>query len=389
MSDLKTKKYFYGKHKIDNNDLKAVIKSIKSGTISQGNQLIEFEKRVSNFCKAKYCLAVSSGTAALHIAVLSLNLGKSFFGLTSPITFAATPNSIIASGGKLGLIDINKKTLNLSYEKFLNLINFKKKNKLKMPNLVIPVSFAGSSSEMKEIFKIAKKNKIKVIEDASQAMGATYKKEKLGSCKYSDITVFSLHPVKTITSAEGGLILTNNKKLYDRMKLLRVNGVKKNNNPSWTHDVITFGLNYKISELNCALGNSQLKKINKFINARKNIANYYKKTLDNKIFRFQLIDQNSSSAWHLFIIIFKKKITKSKKMNFYKILTKKNIFLDLKYKPINLMPYYKKKFKLKRYPEAENYFNQAFCLPIYPGLSKNDLKYIVANINKTARDLKL
>lgn len=389
MNNLKINKYFYGKHNIDKNDIISVLKAIKSGTISQGNELNNFEKKVSDFCGAKYCIAVSSGTAALHLAVLSLNLGKNFLGLTSPITFAATANAIIASDGIVDLIDINNKTLNFSFENFKKFIELRKKSKLKLPKLIIPVSFAGSSSEMDQIYRLAKKNNIKIIEDASQAMGAMYKGKKLGSCQYSDITVFSLHPVKTITSAEGGLILTNNKKIYQKIKLMRINGVKRTRQPSWYHNVVSFGLNYKISELNCALGLSQLSKINRFIKDRDNIAEFYRKNLDNKIFSFQHIDKKCKSAWHLFIIIFNKKISTFNKVKFYNKLVKKNIYLDLKYKPLNLMPFYKKRFKLGRCHEAQEYYKQAFCLPIYPGLQSKDQKYIVKNINKIAEQLNL
>ncbi len=375
------KNYFYGRHSIDRRDINSVTKALKSELISQGNELLKFEKNVAKYVGAKYCLAVSSGTAALHIAVMSFNFKKDFLGLTSPITFAATANSIIASNGKIDLIDIDRNTFNFSnyfFEKYLNNKNNKK------PSVIIPVNFAGVSPEMDKIFKKAKKNGIKIIEDASQAMGGYFKGKKIGSCKYSDITVFSLHPVKSITAGEGGLILTNNKKLFDRMKLLRVNGVEKTRKPSWFHDVTTLGLNYKISDINCALGNSQLTKIDKFLNERKKIANYYLKNIDNKKFFFQKVNSDCKSAWHLFIIKFKKKIKSRQKIKFHKILKSRGINLDLKYKPINTMSYYKKNYNLKKCINAKEYFEQSFCLPIYPGLKQKDLKYIVENINKEA-----
>ena len=386
---MKKKKFFYGKHSINNKDISAVTNAIKSNLISQGKELKKFEDKVAKFTGSKFCLAVSSGTAALHIAVLSLNLKKGFLGVTSPITFAATPNSIIGSGGILDLIDIDPKTFNLSSKNLEKYLNDRKNKKKIIPKLIIPVNFAGSTSEMDKLYKIAKINNIKVVEDASQAMGGAYKNKKIGSCKYSDVTVFSLHPVKTITSGEGGIVLTNKKNLYEKMKLLRANGVRKTNKPSWFHNVENFGLNYKISEINCALGNSQLTKINKFINIREKIAKFYLRNINNKVFSFQKIDPNCKSAWHLFIIKFNKPISKRKKSIFYNILKDKNIFLDLKYKPLDMMPYYKKKFKLTRCINARNYFDQTFCLPIYPGLKHKDLKYIVKNINETALKLDL
>lgn len=380
-------KYYYGKHFIDSNDIKEILKTLKSGIISQGSQLDKLEKNVAKYCGVNYCVAVSSGTAALHLSVLSLNFKKNFLALTSPITFAATPNSVIACGGKIDCVDINKETFNLDENKLEQYLRNKKNKK---PKLIIPVNFGGQSPNMKQIYKIAKKNNIKIIEDASQAMGGLYNNNKIGSCEYSDLTVFSLHPVKSITSGEGGLILTNNKNLYEKIKLLKLNGVKKTSKPSWYHDVKTFGLNYKISELNCALANSQLKKIDKFVNKRNSIAKFYEKNLDSNIYEYQkILGKSSISARHLFIIKFKNKINNINKNIFYNTLKKMNIILDIKYRPLNLMSFYKKNFKLNDCPSAKEYFQQTFCIPIYQQLNIKDLKYIVKSLNITAKKLKL
>ena len=354
------RKFFYGKQKISNQDINAVVRTLKSNVISQGPELKKLESNVSKYFGAKYCVAVSSGTAALHLSCLALNIKKPYYGLTSPITFAATVNAILISGGSFNLVDIDKDDFNLKTEKLEKFIEKKLRNKKTLPKIVIPVHFAGLPARMKEIKKICDQYKIKIIEDASQAMGANYSKEKIGNCRYSDITVFSLHPVKSITSGEGGLILTNSKQIYEKLILLRINGVKNEGSKSWEHDVKTVGLNYKISELNCALANSQLKNLNFFIRKREQIANYYKKNLNDKYFSFQKDYKDSKSAFHLFIISFKKKISVKLKNKFYENLKKKGINLDIKYRPIQDFSYYKKNFKLEKSPNSINYFNQSF-----------------------------
>jgi len=381
------KKFFYGKQLIDKKDIVSVLNSLKSEIISQGSELKKLEKRVAKYCGAKYCLAVSSGTAGLHLAVSSLNLEKNFLGLTSPITFAATPNAILLSGGKFNLIDIDINTFNIDHNCYEDYIKKRKKQKMKMPKLVIPVSLGGISPNMKKIYEISKKNNIKVIEDASQSMGGIYNKKKIGRCDYADLTVFSLHPVKSITSGEGGLVLTNNKKLYEKMKLMRVNGMERNQGPTWKYDVKCLGLNYKISEINCSLANSQLNKIDFFLKKRKSISDFYKKNLNSEAFEYQKVDKTSKSAWHLFIVKFKKKISKNMKSKFFDKLQKKNIYLDIKYRPLQTFSYYKKKFKLNSCPNSLKYFSQTFCLPIYPSLKLNDVKYIVKNVNIAFKDL--
>ena len=382
-------RYFYGRQSISSGDIKSVLKSLRSNTISQGQELNKLEKKVAKYCGAKYCVAVSSGTAALHLSVLSLNLKKNFLALTSPITFVATTNVILLADGKFDLIDINSKNLNFDPNLFKKYLFDRIKKRLPLPKLVIPVHFGGLSPEMTKIYSLCKKYNIKIIEDASQSMGGSYMKRRIGSCKFSDLTVFSLHPVKTITCGEGGLILTNNKMLYKKILELRINGIQKNSSKSWEHDMKNIGYNYKISEINCALANSQLKRINSFILKRKKIAKFYTKYLDSKKLFFQEIIPNAKSAWHLFIIIFKKSLSSRNKNLFYNNLKKKNIFLDVKYRPIQTFSGYKKKYKFLECKKSADYFKQSFCLPMHVNLNSKDLKYICSNINKTIDNMKL
>lgn len=383
------KNFFYGKQNISKSDILSVIKSLKIDVISQGTELKKIETNIAKYCGAKYCVAVSSGTAALHLSCLSLNLKKPFYGVTSPITFVATVNAILLSGGSFDLIDIDKNDYNINPDELENFIKKKIKNKKPIPKLVIPVHFAGQPAKMKEIKKICNKYRIKIIEDASQALGATYNGKKIGSCKYSDITVFSLHPVKSITSGEGGLILTNSRQIYQKLLALRVNGIEKKGTKSWIHDMKNLGLNYKISEINCALANSQLKRLDTFVKKRESIAKFYKKNLNNNFFTYQKNYSNSNSAFHLFIIYFKKKISTRKKNLFYEKLKKVGINLDIKYKPIQKFTYFKNNFVLNKSPNSINYYKQSFCLPIYFDLKYFELEKICKSVNRVSKDLGL
>ena len=240
---------------------------------------------------------------------------------------------------------------------------------------------------MKEIYKIAKDNKSYVIEDASQAMGAFYNKNKIGSCEYSDIAVFSMHPVKTITSGEGGLITTNNKILYNKMKLMRSHGLKRSSKYPWLAEMILFGYNYRITDLQTALANSQLDRISSFLKRRSQISKFYKNRLKGDI-TFQEIYPESISANHLFIIIFNKVISEKKKINFYNALLKKKIKFAVQYLPVHKHKFYKKKLNSK-FLNSEYLYKKSINLPIYPDLTNHDLEYIVKTINKMIIKFKL
>lgn len=241
---------------------------------------------------------------------------------------------------------------------------------------------------MKEISSIAKKNNAYIIEDASQAMGGEYKKDKIGSCKYSDISVFSMHPVKTITSGEGGLITTNNKTLFEKMKLMRSHGLKRKKDTPWTAEMITIGYNYRITDLQTSLAISQLERINEFIKKREKIARFYKKNLKGNNISFQECLDDSISSNHLFILIFNNKISHANKVKLYNDLLERKIKFAVQYLPINKHKYYKKKFK-KHYQNSENLYKNAINLPIYTDLTHKNLVYIVKNLNKIIKKYNL
>ena len=377
--------YYYGKNSLNSVDKKKVNKVLSLGYISQGKSLTDLENKFSKYVGAKYCLAVSSGTAGLHLAIASLNLNKNFKAVTTPMTFVATANACLYSNIDFDLVDIDSKTLNIDTNKLKKY--FEIKNNHKKTKIIIPVHYGGSPCNMKEIYKIAKDNKSYVIEDASQAMGAFYNKNKIGSCEYSDIAVFSMHPVKTITSGEGGLITTNNKILYNKMKLMRSHGLKRSSKYPWLAEMILFGYNYRITDLQTALANSQLDRISSFLKRRSQISKFYKNRLKGDI-TFQEIYPESISANHLFIIIFNKVISEKKKINFYNALLKKKIKFAVQYLPVHKHKFYKKKLNSK-FLNSEYLYKKSINLPIYPDLTNNDLEYIVKTINKMIIKFKL
>ena len=278
----------YSRQQISQIDVKNVIRVLKSKLITQGKKVEEFENKLANFCKSKFAVTTNSATSALHISCISLGLSKNDYLWTVPNTFVASSNCALYCGAKVDFVDIDPITNNISIHELKRKLKISKlKNKL--PKILVVVHFGGHPCNLKEIKNLSKKYKFKIIEDASHALGAKYKNEKIGSCKYSDVTVFSFHPVKSITTAEGGSALTNNKKLYENMSMLRTHGItkdkkkfknKKNSDP-WYFEQQLLGFNYRMNEIEAALGISQLKSLNSFIKKRNKIAKIYDKHLSD------------------------------------------------------------------------------------------------------------
>lgn len=369
----------YSRQIIDKNDIKSVIKVLKSDLITQGPIIEKFEKNLSKFCNSKFAVAVSSATAGLHLACLSLGLKKGDYLWTSPISFVASANCGIYCGAKVDFIDINHETFNIDViELEKKLKNAKKNNKL--PKIVIPVHLGGLTCDMKKIYQLSKKYNFKIIEDASHALGASLNKEKVGNCKYSDLTVFSFHPVKIITTGEGGAILTKKEGLFQKLKILRTSGIKKNldknklkKEGAWFYEQVNLGYNYRMNEISSALGNSQLSKVNLFVKKRNFIAKMYIKEFKKMKIQFQKVPKNFYSSYHLFII----RVNKAIRKNLFNYLRKRKYFVNIHYIPIYKHPFYKNKFRLKKFPESENYYNEAISIPIYPNLKLKEIKKII------------
>lgn len=371
----------YSRQSISQKDIENVVKVLNSKLITQGKKIEEFEKKLAKYCNAKFAVATNSATSALHIACLSLGLKKNDYLWTVPNTFVASSNCALYCGAKVDFVDIDPITNNISIDELIIKLKVAvAKNKL--PRILVVVHFGGNPSNLKELRILSLKYKFKIIEDASHALGAKYKNKNIGSCSYSDITVFSFHPVKSITTAEGGSAMTNNKKLYEVMSMLRTHGItkdkkkfknKKNKEP-WYFEQQLLGFNYRMNEIEASLGISQLRSLNLFIKKRTKIANIYYKHLKNLPITLPIKNNICTSSYHLFTI----RVKKEDRERIFNSLRKNKIGVNVHYIPVILHPYYLKLgFKIKKYPNTLSFYNEAISIPIYPELSmKNQLKII-------------
>jgi dTDP-4-amino-4,6-dideoxygalactose transaminase len=361
----------YSRQSISSSDILKVNHVLKSDYLTQGNFVFNLEKKLNKIVKAKYSILTNSGTSALHLSCLSLDLKKNDIVWTVPNTFAATVNAPLLCGAKIDFVDIELDTFNICLK------SLEKKLLTKVPKLLIVVHFAGLSPDMQRINFLAKKYKFKVIEDASHSFGGKYRNEPIGNCNYSDISTFSFHPVKTITSAEGGLITTNSKQIYKKIKLYREHGIFKKKTKRYNgYDQKDIGFNYRMSNLHAALLQSQIKKIRTFLKRRHKIKKLYDKELDGYEILTQKKNKFSDSTNHLYVIVvkkFKKKLNRDKFINILK--RKHNIYSTLHYPALNKQLYFKK-YSFPNLKNSAYYSNNALSLPIYPNLSEKNLKKI-------------
>lgn len=378
----------YGKHFIDQNDIKYVSNVLKSNNLTQGSTVKEFEKKISKYVGAKYAVAVSSCSSGLHLAMLVAEV-KNKEVITSPISFVSTSNAIIHSGGRPKFQDIDKDTINLNIVSLNNEI--KKNKKLKA---ILPVHFSGLPCEMQNLdHNLIKKKKIIIVEDAAHALGSKYLNgKKVGSCCFSDMTVFSFHPVKLIAAGEGGVITTNNRNYYEKLLALRTHGISQNidinknkerkNTPPWYYEMQELGFHYRITDIQCGLAISQFKKIRLFLNKRKKIANFYdKELLKFKYCKpFQNFKKRKYSSNHLYVLEIDFAKIKKSRSQIIQSLRKKNIFTQVHYIPIYKHPYYKRKAKNKKLKNAEFYYKKCLSIPIYYSLSQKDQKYVIKTL---------
>jgi len=357
----------YGKQFIDNEDIDEVVKVLKSDWLTQGPKVLEFEKKLADYCGVKYAVVCSNGTTALHLAYMAGNLKKGDEVITTPNTFVATSNMLLVVGARPVFCDIRLDTYNIDEKEIEKLITKKTK-------AIVPVHFFGQSCEMDLIYKIAKKNKLIIIEDACHALGAEYKNLKVGNCKYSNMTVFSFHPVKPITTGEGGAITTNDENLYKKLLLLRSHGIYKDEDEK--NVMIELGYNYRMTDIQASLGISQLKKIDKFIEKRRQVVEWYKeefKNINHIILPIEL--KNNNSGWHLFVIRVKEK---NKRDELMKYLKNNGVGVNFHYPSVYSHPYYQKNgFKNLKLKNEDRYQESCITLPCHFLLKKDEIKYIV------------
>ncbi len=376
----------YGRQSIDKSDIKAVVEVLKSDWLSQGPKIGEFEKALADYCGSKYAVIFSSGTAALHAAYFAAGLRRGDEFITTPLTFVATANAGLYLGAKPVFADIGE-DLNLDPKAITAKITKKTK-------AIAVVDFAGRPAKLNQLKKIAKDRKLVLIEDGCHALGASYQGKKIGSV--SDLTVFSFHPVKSITTGEGGAALTDNPDYYEKLKNFRSHGIVKNKekmeNPSgedW-NEMRSWGFNYRITDIQAALGISQLKKIGRFINARKKIAGTYSKALKNlsKYLELPLADSKDfSSAWHIYVVRLKGRLA-GKHGEVFKKLRQVGIGAQVHYLPVYLHPYYQSLgYKIGLCPKAEAYYDTAISLPIFPALKPSDQKFVIQKLTAIIKEL--
>jgi UDP-4-amino-4,6-dideoxy-N-acetyl-beta-L-altrosamine transaminase len=362
----------YGKQDINQADIDSVINVLQSDFLTQGPQVSLFEKTVSNYCGVEYGVAVNSATSALHVACLVLRLGKGDYLWTSPNSFVASANCGLYCGAYVDFVDIDPKTYNLSAEELeKKLIQAKKDNKL--PKVVIPVHFAGQSCDMKKIYSLSKEYGFKIIEDASHAIGGKYLDRKIGCCQYSDITVFSFHPVKIITTGEGGMAVTNNRKLANKMSLLRSHGVTRNPqlmthelDGDWFYQQINLGFNYRMTDLQAALGISQMKRLDEFVYKRHKLQEQYDLLLDGLPIIKPYQDKDSYSALHLYPIQIDLDSVDKSRQQIFNELRRGSIGVNVHYIPIHTQPYYLQLgFKEGDFINSEAYYNRAISIPLF------------------------
>ena len=368
----------YGKQNINQADIDSVIDVLQSDFLTQGPQVPLFEEKVSDYCDSKFGVAVNSASSALHIACLALGLERGDWLWTSPNTFVASSNCALHCGAQVDFVDIDPRTFNMSVECLAEKLVLAEKEG-KLPKIVIPVHMCGQSCDMAGIHELSQKYGFKIIEDASHAIGGKYKNKAIGSCHYSDISVFSYHPVKIITTGEGGMALTNNPELADRMQRYRCHGITSDASrmqprPAkeiWNYQQIDLGFNYRMTDIHAALGLSQMNRLDKFVAKRHAIASEYEELLSNLPVTTPWQHPDSYSAFHLYIIRLKlDQISKTQRDVFSELYTA-GIGVNLHYIPVYRQPYYEQLgFKAGYCPEAERYYAEVLSLPLYFGLTK-------------------
>lgn len=374
----------YGKQNISEKDVNAVLDVLNSDYLTQGPTVPLFEEAVKDYCETQYAVAVNSATSALHIACLALEVGEGDIIWTSPISFIASANCALYCGANIDFVDIDPDTYLLSPEKLEEKLIYAERLG-KVPKVVIPVHLAGQPCEMEKIFNLSLKFGFKIIEDASHAIGARYQNKPIGNNRYSDIVVFSFHPVKIITTGEGGILTTKCNKLAKRLQLLRSHGTTniksemKNQNTTeiWNYEQIDLGFNFRMTDISAALGLSQMKRLDQFVSARHLIAEAYNKLLSDLPLKLPMQNLNSYSSYHLYIIRLKLRDLNKTQSQIFNELREHNVQVNLHYIPIYRHPYYEKiGFKHGYCKEAEKYFAEAISLPIFFDFTEAQQLYV-------------
>lgn len=372
---------YYGRQSVNEADIEAVISVLRSDFLTQGPAIERFERRVADYCGAKYAVAVTNATSALHIACKAAGLSHGGTLWTSPITFVASANCGRYCGANVDFVDIDDTTYNMSADE----LEKKLKSGMK-PDVVVPVHLCGQSCDMERIHALAKQYGFAVIEDASHALGATYKNTRVGSCAYSDMTVFSFHPVKIITTGEGGMVLTNSRELYEKMVLYRSHGITrdpvkmtKESDGPWYYQQIELGYNYRMTDIQAALGYSQMERLDAFVARRRELAKRYDNLLADLPLRTPKQSADTNSSWHIYVVRLERTRVRKSKVQIFEEMKQKGITLNLHYIPVHTQPYYRALgFREEDFPVSEQYYEEAFTLPLYYDLTDEQQDAVAA-----------
>lgn len=379
----------YGRQSISEQDIQSVVDVLRSDFLTQGPVLPLFEQAVAEHVKAKYAVAVNSGTSALHIACLALGLAEGDYLWTSPNTFVASANCGLYCGAMIDFVDIDAHTFNMCASALaIKLQEAEKKGTL--PKIVIPVHFAGLSCDMAAIAQLSDKYGFYIIEDACHAIGGKYQGEFIGNCQYSDISIFSFHPVKIITTAEGGMAVTQQPHLAEKMRLLTNHGITRDTDlmthipdGSWYYQQIDLGFNYRMTELQAALGLSQLNRLTEFVEGRHQIASQYQTLSESLPVTLQQQTKNCFSAMHLFVMRLQLQLINKSKKHIFERLRELGIGVNVHYIPVHLQPYYQRMgFKKGDFPEAERFYSEAISIPLFFKLNDKEINYIADGLKK-------
>ena len=379
----------YARQSISEQDIEAVNKVLRSDFITQGPIVSQFEKAVAEYCTVNHTVAVSHGTAALHLACLVLGVGSADYVWTSPNTFVASANCALYCGAEIDFVDIDPDTYNISINALKNKLHEAEKNG-RLPKVLIPVHFSGQSCAMKEIKALSEQYDFRIIEDAAHALGGDYAGQKIGSCLYSDITVFSFHPAKMITSGEGGMLLTNDSDLAVKIEQLRTHGVTRNpelmteaSHGAWYYQQLELGFNYRITDIQAALGLSQLQRLDEFVDKRRKLAELYNQQLQSLPVVIPWQQFNIQSSWHIYVIRLKLSELNIDRKTVFAQLRQAGIGVHVHYIPVHIQPYYQQLgFNPGDFPESESYYEEALTLPLFADLSNAQVNYIVQELTR-------
>lgn len=382
----------YGKQEISQDDIDAVVDVLRSDFLTQGPRVPAFESVVASYCSAEYAVAVNSATSALHIACLALGLGPGDWLWTSPVTFVASANCGLYCGAQVDFVDIDPDTYNISVSALeTRLIEAERSGRL--PKVVVVVHLCGQPCQLDVIAELSKRFGFRVIEDASHAIGGKYKKRPVGNCEYSDVTIFSFHPVKIVTTAEGGMALTNDAGIASRMALLRSHGITRDpdemtheSSGPWYYQQIELGFNYRMTEMQAALGISQMERVDDFVARRHHLATNYQAQLVGLPIKLPWQHADSYSGLHLYVIRLKLDELSLNHRQVFEGLRENGVGVNLHYIPVHVQPYYQAMgFKPGDFPEAERYYSEAISIPMFHGMTEEQQKEVVSVLKSVLR----